>query len=262
MPIGRLLGIALGGVSLTLLALKGFGLHFGRFFMSWVEALDDDMHKFFHPLEVWLIQPVLDYVHTTFDIELHVQPYWHHAFVLLWLLFGATARALTPFGGWGYWSFMWVWGFIVALGAGAVTGAVPLDGLAIFAWPYAGFFLWVAGLRTWDTIFEGRKGLWVHVLGLLAVFALFVDVATENFYARWPFSFARTLPSPGLAALASFIFIFALIVLIAGMIWQRESDGDTRWQKFFNSPFSSTGFDILCVFGVAAFFAMAGMLTP
>jgi hypothetical protein len=200
-------------------------------------------------LQLDLIEAAIRKALAPFGIDFHPAPYWHHAFVLLWLLNGSMARNLSGGVGWGDFLFMIIWGGLTALVAGAATGTVPLNTVAMMWWPFAGFAAFMAGLVAWVAVHD-RSYSWQ----LLVFPAGAASFAYLGFVSNQPLTsaFGPAVPSPGLLILAGFVGVMGLISFLVGLFVIAHFD-DT-----IDNDLTSMGLDIVGAFGLAAALAIAG----
>jgi hypothetical protein len=252
-PILRVAGILLGGISLVLLSRPAFGIQFAAAFEAILDVLGDSLSRFFAPLEYWVVVPVIEWLRS-FNLKIpHPAPYWHHAFVLLWLLHGSMARNWSRGKGWGNFLFLIIWGGLTALVAGTMTGTVPLNSRAIFAWPLAGFVAFLAGDAARNAVLS--RGPWWQPLTFAAAAALF---AYQGFDATKPMTaiFGLDGPSPGLLVLAVFVGVGGLVFLLFGL------NDAASGRAPIDNPVTSIGLDIIGSFGVAITIAAIGLSVP
>jgi hypothetical protein len=250
-PILRVAGILLGGISLVLLSRPAFGIQFADAFEAILDVLSDGLSRFFAPLEYWVVVPVIEWLRS-FNLNIpHPAPYWHHAFVLLWLLHGSIARNLPRGQGWGYFLFLIIWGGVTALVAGAMTGTVPLNSRAMFIWPGAGGMAFVGGLFAWYAV-RGRSSWW-QPLGSAAAAAF---LAYRGYAATEPLPsfFGLAVPSPGLLLLAGAVGLMGLTFFLLGLYFAARGRA--------HNPFNSMGLDIVGAFGIAITIAAIGLSVP
>jgi hypothetical protein len=255
-PILRVAGILLGGLSLVLLSRPAFGIQFAAAFEAILDVLSDNLSRFFAPLEYWVVVPVIEWLRS-FNLNIpHPAPYWHHAFVLLWLWNGTWARNWSRGRGWGTFLFVIIWGGLTALVAGAATGTVPLNSWAMFAWPAAGCMAFMAGDAAWDAA-RGHSSWWTPLLfaALVALFAYMGFEATKPIIAP----FGLEIPSPGLLGLAGVVGCLGVLGLIIGPF---IAEGGTFGERMKNSISIQLGLDIVCAFGIAITVAAIGLSVP
>ena len=230
----RILGIVTGAISFAILLWKGFDFAFGPFLLASLQAYEDQAHALFGLFEPF-IKTQLDAVRAYVGWDLQLYPHWKHAFLLMWLFFGASAQATWKVGYRGTAIFAFVWGGAVALVMGIMSGTVPLDSEALVLWPILGFTLFGLGNAAWTAVFERSASsswlehFWIRgvtayaVVGLLAVIGL-LDVGARSLFPE-----LHTLPSPGLALLTALIVVLALFLLAAGVLRRLSgSDGNSR----------------------------------
>ena len=254
-----LVAFVLSAISATVLAWKGFNLSFGPFLLGMLEAIESDYQYVFGFCEP-LIKEQLKLFKAWFGWETALQPHWRHVFVLLWLFFSKYARAVSPLHGTSTVVFHLVWGGVVAAVVGVACGTVALDSRAMFHWPFTGFFAFLAGDRVWRaTHFElvglERRGGWFARFGSEGLMIVGATVASAYFgtsVARMEsFPLAPTLPSPGLAYLASAFLILAFCNLLVGASFAGRGYD-------FPARFVRLGIDMLLVVLSATLVALLG----
>lgn len=207
----RVLGILLGGVSLVLLSRPAFGLQFKVVFEGWLDVLGDSLSRFFAPLEYHVVVPVIDWLRS-FHLDIpHPAKYWHHAFVLLWLLHSSVARNFTRGLGWGPLLILMLWAGLTALVAGAMSGTMPLDSRAILYWPLAGVMAFGTGFGLLGVSLLGAP--WWPSLLFAALAALLAYQGLAD--ARPTTSiFGIAVASPGLLELAAVVGCMGACLLL------------------------------------------------
>jgi hypothetical protein len=241
--------LVLAGVSLVLLSIPALGLSFSDTFMGMLKVRGDVIGIVF---QRELIEAAIRKALAPFAIDFHPAPYWHHAFVLLWLLQGSWVRNMSSGQEWGHFLFIIIWGGLTALVAGAATGTVPLNSWAMIMWPAAGVLAFFAGDLARDAV-RGR-GSWRSSLSLVGA-AGEAAVAAVAAYLGYAFTkpmtsfFGLDVSSPGLLALAGVVGFLGLVMLAGGLSYETR-DGDPR--------FTSMGLDIVGAFGIAAALAIGG----
>lgn len=145
----RIVLVALGIASATLLAHSAFGIRFNQDFVRFLDIVRDIVGFIVTPFELVIITPVERWLHShgfTFDLY----PHWKNAFVLLWLLNASETRAsgessdLLGRAGVG-WAInaacRWASAALTALIGGVLAGTVPLNNPAVLWWPVVGYLL-------------------------------------------------------------------------------------------------------------------------
>lgn len=236
----RICGIILGTAALLRLATVGLGIEYKLYFQQFLEQLKGiiDLGFLVDPIEKFIVHPSLDWLRSLGLTIPPLQEHWRSAFVLLWLLHGSIARNSRG-DGLVYFLFAIIWGGLTALAAGAMTGTVQLNSVAMIAWPLAGFVACMAGHFVWGVLHRDRP--WLPLLfaaGAVAV-AIGGHVATK----QWPSLF--DVPSPGLLVLAGVVGAVGLLFCLMGLY----AASRRRWA--LDNSFNSIGLDILGVMGLA-----------
>lgn len=136
----RLLGVIAGGISLAILAWKGFDASFGPFLSRVLEELERAYAYFFGFAEP-LIRQALAYLKATFGWDLDLHRHWKHIFVLMGLYFGATRQKLWDEGHKSFSLFTFLEGGVIALFASVGTGTAALDSIAVAIYPALGILV-------------------------------------------------------------------------------------------------------------------------
>lgn len=253
----RWLGIAAGIASLSVLAWKGFEFALGDFLIAVLEYYEGEVGRLFALLEP-LINRQLSHLREWFGWNLQLYPHWKHAFILLWLYFGACARGYWQTGKAGSAAFVALWGGLVALVAGAASGTVALGNargsMFIALWPIAGVIVFELGYNAWVATFDrDRRDTWLADFGALTGFTL-TRIALPGLLALVVGALipqVRALPNPGLSLL------FALTVVLAAFwVWQGSRDK----VRLLDDANSRIGFDMLTVIGGACVVVLLGMM--
>jgi hypothetical protein len=257
----RLAAIALGILSATIMAQRGFEIRFNEYFLGFLDRVGDLVGIPLTPVEVFLVRPALRLLHALgLKIELH--DHWKYAFILVWLLLRSLARVVAS---WQFefrvdTVFNFTWGGFCALLAGVLAGTVPFSDPGVFWWPFAFSFLFVAGLVSrYDTLTGHERKTQLGALGVFRLL-LFVFIGILALLAarvnplKSPFFEATRAPS--LAYLATFIGFLGALALMIGAV-RRDGEGDTWWQKWLGSTGGRMGLDVLAVLGGAAFITWA-----
>jgi hypothetical protein len=251
----RLAAIALGIVSATIMAQRGFEISFDEDFLGFLDWVGGIVSVPLAPLGALIVRLL-----HSLGVEIELQEHWKYAFVLMWLLFGSFARANAAAELPGLAAFVFVWGGFCALLSGVLAGTVPLSDPGVFWWPLACLGLFTVGPPAWvATIDRTQGGAWLgdfrislaSLLWPMGVFILLPTVAVLML-----FSFFETTTAQGLASLTAWIGLMGLFFLIAGA-FDRKGEGDTWWQKWLGSPVTRIGLDVLAVLGGAAFLTYA-----
>lgn len=239
--------LVLAGISLVLLSIPALGVSFSDTFMGTLKVLGDVIGIVF---QRELIEAAIRKALAPFAIDFHPEPYWHHAFVLLWLFNGSWARNRgRGLRGWGEFLFMIIWGGLTALVAGALTGTVPLNSEAMIIWPLAGLSAFVAGSFLRNAV----AGLftWWWPLILTGLSALLSYLAYTNAKTMTPI-FGLDVPSPGLLSSASMIGASGLFIFLAGLFFT------ARYDYPIDNDLARLGLDIVGAFFIAFVLAIAG----
>lgn len=249
----KLPGVILAAISLVMLMTPALGIQFKPWFVEFLKELEDWEVTLFFQFITPHVVAAIDCLNATFGWHLKLADWWHHSFVLLWLLFGTVARNVWSDGSvWSFFLFVLLWGGLSALVAGAMTGTVPLNSAAMFMWPGASFALFMAADAAWDAT-RGRRSWWTP-LGYAALASYF---AYKGYADTKPltalFGFSVNVPSPGLLVMACFVGAAGLGFFLLGL-FAAAREGDR-----IDNPGTGMGFDILGAFGFAAAFAIAGL---
>jgi hypothetical protein len=256
----RLAAIALGIVSATIIAQRGFEIRFNEDILRFFEMVGEITGLIVTPFELILIRPALRLL-ATWGYQIELQEHWKYAFILLWLFTGSLARATASARHPGWAAFAWIWGGFCALLAGVLAGTVPLSDPGVLFRPFACFFLFFVGASAWRATFYRREGeTWLGAVGLFGALGLLATGIFSILLAAGiiPSGFLRSgaISAPGLATLTAFIGILGLLYLILGA-FRPGRDGDTWWQRWLGSRPARIGLDVLAVLGGAAFLTYA-----
>lgn len=242
----KLPGVILAALSLVLLSIPALGLQFSVTFMDMLRYAGDLISGV---LQLNLIEAAIRKALAPFAIDFHPAPYWHHAFVLLWLLHGSMARAFLTISVSSRTLLLFIWAGITALVAGALSGMVPLNSIATVSWPLAGLCAFMFGMFT--SMSDGSKdtyfGAAFCVFGVLSLTA-FGYMIEEPMPQVW----GLAVPSPGLLLVAGMVAFIGVFGCLVGLYFA-ASEGVA-----FDDGFISMGLDIVGAFGFAAAFAIAG----
>lgn len=193
------------------------------------------------PFDVLIARPILAWLPTQ-NLNVEIYDHWRSLFVLLWLLFASTARAITEESAWGAFS---VWGLagIAALPTALVAGSVPLSGTELFEHVWSGFGLFYGCALIFVWFFRRESQSWI--------FAYFFNGTAAGAVASLLWS-ARDMPiikawdSPGLLILAGSIAAFAISSVVFGAILQ-DGEGDTFLETWLGAPLTRAGAEMLVV---------------
>jgi hypothetical protein len=118
--IFRLAAIALGIVSATIMAQRGFEIRFNEDFLGFFDAVDHLIGGMLGPVEEYLIRPALRAL-AALGVEIQLQDHWKYVSILLWLSLGSWARgaASKRFPQWSV--FQIVWAVLCALLGGVLV---------------------------------------------------------------------------------------------------------------------------------------------
>lgn len=256
----RALGIIAGVFSLSLLVWKGFHIELGPFMVLVLDVYAREASAFFGLAEP-SIKAALLFLEKWVRIDIDLYPHWKHAFVLMFLIFGAIARTAWWSGDKPRAIFLFCWGTIVALLAGTAAGTVELDGavsnMLMAFWPIMGVVVFYLGLDAWIALFEGFDdftSLAWWIITRIALPGLVLLVAGTQI-ERIPG--LHDVETPGLVLLTSLVLIQALFFLWQGVAYP-EGGGDTRWQQTINDGDTHTALDMLSIIGGAAFVVLVG----
>lgn len=245
----RLLGICFAAIALLLMAMKSFGLHFNApGFEEFLRWLGDGLSSLFAPLEVIIRDFLL-----MFDLRLpKLGEYWHHVFVLLWLLFGSVAKNaanasaddVPPLSkSWlrGFLIFevpILLWAFTSALVTAVAVGSWQNPAAAILFGPIAGIMLFGAGVAVLEFWWGGAM---LSLLGSAGFSYLGYTIA------------ATSKSSSGIGFTLSFWVILIGMAAISS-IAEGLLKGKT-WRERLLNPLTGSGLDILAAYSIA--FALA-----
>lgn len=244
----RLPGVTLAAISLLLLSVPAFGLHFKDTFMVALSYMGDLISGV---LQLDLIEAAIRKALAPYDIDFHPAKYWHHSFVLLWLAHSSVARNVR--WGWSGFLFLMFTGGVTALVAGVATGLAPLDSVALFAWPLAGFATFLASYLAWYSPSMKPSKAPIPLL----IFSLIAAYVGYAYTTPLPQIIGLNVPSPGLAGLAILVFIFGVFSVLFG-IWVLSGVIGAPFSKLVvDDPYILNGLDILGTLGLAAALAIA-----
>jgi len=201
--------------------------------------------------------------------HLTLYPHWTYSFVLMWLLFGTLARTAWWEGNKITAIFLVLWGGLVAIVAGALSGTVALEdatsNMVMAFWPIAGVVVFYLGYDAWFTAFSrGTGDTWLSTFeqgaewvltrfALPGVLVLVVGTQADKI------PYVQTLASPGLTLLAALVVAAALYFLWRGATSSRYDDGKTPWQRFLTNGDTHAALDMLSVMGGAAIVVWLGL---
>lgn len=176
--IFRLLAIALGIMSAVLLARDGFNISLNNYLDAVVQAYDDAIKEvallFLEPFILVALAKLREW----FDWHLQLYPHWKHAFVLLWLFFGAIARSLMSMRYWAQTLFTFLWGMFCSVAGGVLAGTQPLSEPGTFWWPASFYCVYMTGNFAWSATFARTEGwTWLESFGLFGMPKLAVAAA-------------------------------------------------------------------------------------
>lgn len=246
----RLAAIALGIVSATIMAQRGFEIRFNEDFLTFFNSVGEIVGVIVTPIEI-VLRHVLAWF-SSLGVEIELQDHWRYAFILMWLFLGAWARAQTVFA-----AFTFIWGGFCSLLAGVLAGSVPLSNPGVFWWPFACYLLFLSGGSVWiatayrnqNTNYNWLEVFW-GVFGRRFFFSVVLAVIA-NVAIFLLFPLLRETSAPYLATLAVFVGLAGLINLVEGA-FRRAREGNTWWQQWLGSPNARMGLDMLSVLGGAA----------
>lgn len=270
----RVLGIAMGAMSLVILAWQGFGFHFGPFMLQVLEYYEAQAQTIFSFLEP-IARTILGSLRDWFGWDLHLYAHWKHSFMLLWLYFSSWVKQAWEVGNKGSALFQFFWGGLVAFVAGALSGTISLQEtkLAIAFWPIAGFIVYELGWNAWyASHFRRDNKTWTEafregVLWTLTRFGLPSAIAVGLAAIAITGPELRDMPNPGLALL------FVLLIAVA-LFWLWKGFSETRvrsvlpWSgalisgKFVLQALSNgktlLALNVFSVVGIATFLVLLG----
>lgn len=239
--IVRLILIALGVASATLLAHSAFGIRFNEDFLLFLDVVRDTIGVVVLPFELLIVKPGVRWLHEQGWVFV-LYPHWKSAFVLMWLFFAATSRSDMDQKEWGDFAFMWFWAGASALVAGVMSGTVSQDHPAVLWWPMAGVLVFLTGRLVWRRALyhEGRSFARSFAFGMALSFCVLIVFFALAAIGIIPIPLPlRGVPSPGLVVLATLVAIIAAVYLLLGALIRR-------------SDLVRIGLDTLAVLGGAA----------
>jgi hypothetical protein len=267
--IRNLIGILLGAISLVMLMTPALGVQFKPWFVDFLTELESWEVTLFIQFITPAVVAVIDYLNVTFDWHLKIADWWHHFFVLLWLLHSSMARYVRSGEGFAFSIPLLIWGCVTALVASAVTGTVPLNDPAIMFWPFAGTLLFSfaigLSLNFRPPLASDIPSLEIGagVLGLISIACAYSFWAFDSHNPMTTAWFGIQANSPGLVELAGFIAAGGSICFLLGLTPPiTDYDPDGGGTMSVNNPLTNLGLDIVGAFGVAAFFAIIGLYLP
>lgn len=242
----RIVLISLGIAAATLIALDGFKVPVNQPCATVLDAIRVLVAVIAWPFENFVVAPVVNWLHGQ-NVSIDMHDHWQGAFILLWLLFGVTAKSFsdtTP-----VWTIvLWSVSGVCALAVSFYAGSAPLASPDLFLHATHGFFIFLTGvlLLAWFSHRESQAWIFVYFLifFLVGSFVSLLDMAIEM-------PVIANLASPGLAMAAATFAVLGVANVIVGAFIQ-EGEGDTFWQQWFRSNLTRAGFDILAVLMGAA----------
>lgn len=256
----RIAAIVVGIGSATLLAHSALGIRFNEDFLLILRLVENTVGLIVLPFELLFLNPFVHWLHAQ-GIEFQLYPHWKNVFVLLWLLYAAVQRAVSPVallaGQEGikvafHTASRWVWVAFAALIGGSLAGTATLNDPAILWWGMTGYFVakggddliyafhdrnWAAsgvlglGFAAWcaalgfswlePTSLEGRP---THLWWALAAYFAFVGVA-NLLVSGTP----RTLSG----SLSFFVLVVVFVLTMALAVGVLQSPA---WIDLSNSP--------------------------
>jgi hypothetical protein len=217
----------------VLLSRPAFGIQFNDALQNVFDVLQRQTEEIFRPLELsiaWL-------AHSLGIGPIKLQPWWHHTFVLSWLVFGAITRNPVKDGRprqVGTHVLLLMWTFLAAATASIATGTQQLNSPALFWWPVASFFMVLAGELVINPPPTPRVGLpelsedlvrWIYRVSLAFPIVASTAIAVLCIYfgfvsspINWFTDLGLEVASPGLAALVILSLALATSLFILGNI--------------------------------------------
>jgi hypothetical protein len=245
--IYRMVLIPLAVATATMLWVEGFKLPINQGVATVLDGVRAALAAIALPLETVAVTPLVNWLHTQ-NFAVDLQDHWRAAFILLWLLFGSTAKSFTDST--PAWSaVLWSISGLAALAASLFVGSasLPDPNALLFRYVTFGFaaFLGFNLLLVWLEHRESQAWFFVYFL-IAGVFAAARRVLLIGMDAP----VLATLPSPGLAMVAIIFTLLGATNVFVGAFLQ-EADGETIWQRWLRSNLTRCGFDILIVIGGA-----------
>lgn len=247
----RLTGGALGVLTLLKLATIGLGVEYKVFFQELLNRLNDliELAPLLDPIEKYVVHPTLDWFRNFGWAIPPLGEHWRLVFSLTSLVTLAMMRhvRLGVKGGVGV-----VWFLFCSLVAAVASGTMPLNSVAIGAWPLAALLIAMAGL--WVPIMASDHPKagdeLTNLLMALAGGAFFVFLgSTINAPAMSILliflSSQLQVSSPGMLDWAALVSVIGMLLLAGGFLF----GGQHKWT---NSA-TATGLDITGVMGTALF---------
>jgi hypothetical protein len=250
-PVLILVGIA----SAVVLASKAFAFPLGDSVQAFVAAVDGVVGVLVWPIEQ-VVVAVTSWL-SGHGVSITVADHWKHAFVLLWLFYGAV---------WGFWAppesllgaaVQWLVSGVMALIAGVLFASVPLDSREIFFWPGVGASL-IMTVRLWTGGFE----MWVVYRWLFPLLIFLVVLATvppetvlqyaPQLPTIWPGDreFFAAFPNEAFARFWIGLALSGVLLVLYGA-GDVHAEGGTFVQRWANSRITRLGLNIAFVTGGA-----------
>lgn len=233
----RLVGCFVGVIALLKLAITGLNVQLQPFFVDfvercrgWTETLV--LLPILDPVAHWIVERLRELKVAVPDL----QPHWRSIFTLQWLLLAAVARNFP-----GYASFKFIWAAVSALAVAVAVGTQPLQSIAVFAWPFAGFLLFMfflmvtiereGGLPSGIPMPYRNTAFWLAIL--LVALGLLGDDPLDSF-------FGTPVDSPGMLFWACLVAAIGTWFVVSGLS-----------QRGNPSAVTATGIDIVGTMGIA-----------
>jgi hypothetical protein len=250
--LGRVIGIALGAISLAILARQGFHFSLGPFVQGVLDRLEETYRMVFGMIEP-LIRAQLIALRDLTGWDFQLYPHWKHATSLMLLYFAAFFR--KAWNASGPWVFTIVWGGVIALVAGVLSGTVPLEGAAsnmlMAFWPIAGVLVFDIGVLTWARL-RRRTSSSVFSKAIVATLTRFAPLLAILLLGTQAekIPFLQSIPSIGLALLLILIVVLGIYNVARGVNsmfeHQRARERMPPEQRaFFRTPTFLQNYDTL-----------------
>jgi hypothetical protein len=225
------IGVTVGALALAALIAHGFGMRMAAPLDSVLDTFDFIMQAVFGKIEPQIARR-LARMSAWAGRELHLYPHWRYIFLLMWLFFLADIRSAIEQRRPVLALILFVWGTLVALGAGIGAGTVAVDRNAtaasdvlLVAFPALGVTLHQIGWCLLEAVVSRgagesalvRFGMFVRDEVLPIALGALLSIALAT-YARSIPLLAQS-PEPGLALLVALIATLAFFHLWRGGVY-------------------------------------------